>query len=339
MRLHSFPNLLLLTEDNLEADFSPNVVNIAPPSWGQMEMGRRKRLSLQSVVNIVVGRVTSIDRDNQRITVNKGSSFSYDKILLCVEKSSYSLHNSFVSKKGINKMNNFFSLETLSAGQACLDWFQTSVESQGKEGYIIVLGHNLHAIATINSLIELGAPAKCFLLVKLGEDLGEGDLLETKSMEATIFSQLKVLGVRIKTYNLIDFKKTARKDLIETVIFSKNEDLVEASCLMLINCNSSCVSRHLLDVLEAEDLVVLDDKVVVNSRLETNDPNILSAGCGTKMDKISGLRQETLVRPARQLIYFSVFKINFLGKKSSLGRNISGQDVVPTVGVSWSSHV
>ena len=68
-RLHSFPNLLLLTEDNLEADFSPNVVNIAPPSWGQMEMGRRKRLSLQSVVNIVVGRVTGIDRDNQRLTV------------------------------------------------------------------------------------------------------------------------------------------------------------------------------------------------------------------------------------------------------------------------------
>ena len=67
MRLHSFPNLLLLTEDNLEADFSPNVVNIAPPSWGQMEVGRRKRLSLQSVVNIVVGRVTGLDRDNQRI--------------------------------------------------------------------------------------------------------------------------------------------------------------------------------------------------------------------------------------------------------------------------------
>ena len=60
-----------------------------------------------------------------------------------MEKTSFSLHNSFVSKKGINKMNNFFSLETLSAGQACLDWFQTSVESQGKEGYIIVLGHNL----------------------------------------------------------------------------------------------------------------------------------------------------------------------------------------------------
>ena len=62
MWLHSFPNLLLLTEDNLEAD-------IAPPSWGQMEMGRRKRLSLQSVVNIVVGRVTGIDRDDQRLTV------------------------------------------------------------------------------------------------------------------------------------------------------------------------------------------------------------------------------------------------------------------------------
>ena len=295
-RLHSFPNLLLITEDSLEAEFSPNVVNLAPPAWGQMEMGRRKRLSLQSVVNIVVGRVTSIDRDSQTVTVNEGSSFPYDKILLCVEKSSYSLNNSFVSRKGISKMKNFFTLENLSAGQACLDWFQTSFDSLGREGYIIILGHNLHAVATINSLLELGAPAKCFLLVRLGEEMEEGELLGDKSLETTIFSHLRLLGVRIKTYNLIDFKKTARKDLIETVIFSKNEELVEASCLMLINCNSSCVSEHLLEVVEAADLVVLEDNLVVNSRLETNDPNILSAGGGTRMDKISGLRQETWER-------------------------------------------
>ena len=289
-RLHTFPNLFLVTEDDLDTDYSPNVVNLCPPAWGQIEMGRRSRLSLQSVVNIIVGRLTHIDRQKQRLGVNGGpSSVSYDKIILCLEKSSYSLDNTFVTRKGITKMNNFFTLESLSSGKRCLEYFQTSVDNMSKDGYIILLGHNLHSIATINSLIELGAPAKCFLLVRTDEDSPE-HILADKTLETKILSQLKVLGVRVKSYNLIDFKKVSKKNLIETVIFSKNDELVEASCLMLINCNSPCVNQQLLDVVCEADLVVLDDFLVVNSRMETNDPNILSGGSGTRLDRISGLR-------------------------------------------------
>ena len=38
-RLTLLPNLFLVTEDE-ETDFSPNVVNTAPTSWGQLDMGR-----------------------------------------------------------------------------------------------------------------------------------------------------------------------------------------------------------------------------------------------------------------------------------------------------------
>ena len=313
-RLDSFPNLFLVTEDNLETDFSPNVVNLAPPAWGQMEMGRRSRLSLQSVVNVIVGRISHIDRTHQRIVVDGGSAFSYDKIILCVEKSSYSLNNSFVTRKGINRMSNFFTLETLSAGKRCLDYFQTSVDNMTKDGYIIIIGHNLHAIATINSLIELGAPARCFLLVRTEDEGPDGGLGlgGDETFQAKIFSQLKLLGVRVKTYNLIDFKKAAKKNLIETVIFSKNDDLVEASCLMLVNCNSPCVGQHLLDVVTEADLVVLEEAVVVNSRQETNDPNILSSGSGTRLDRISGLRGRTRRNPQEEGMFLARMLFNQL---------------------------
>ena len=130
-RLHSFPNLLLITEDSLEAEFSPNVVNLAPPAWGQMEMGRRKRLSLQSVVNIVVGRVTSIDRDSQTVTVNEGSSFGV-----------------LIVRKGANGPPQ----ELLSESWHYGDYLMAEEFIPGRELTVAVLGDRPLAVTEITTL-------------------------------------------------------------------------------------------------------------------------------------------------------------------------------------------
>ena len=300
-RLMMFPNLFLVTEDD-EGDFSPNVVNTAPTSWGQLNMGRRRRLSLFSTVNILLARPTRINRVKKKIKISDNVEYSYDKLLLCVERCSYSLNNHFVCRKGIRNMKNFFTIDSLTSGRKCLDWFQGSCEKHPKDDYIIILGHNLHALAITNSLIEMGAPAKSILLVKIDEEGNNNyDMVDAVMMKEKIIQQVKLIGVRLKTYTLVDYKKDSKQDIINTIIFSKNEELVEAACVMMVNCSNNGVNRDLLKVLEDADVVTMDNEVLINTFYETNDPDIFAAGSGTKLDRISEIHQsECDTNPAAQ---------------------------------------
>ena len=152
-RLCSFPNMFHVSEDD-DIDFSPNVVNMTPTAWGHLDMARRKRMSLNSVVNTVLAKLAKIDRDNKKIYLNNNLSYSYDKMLLCVDTASYSLQNHFMSRKGVKKMKNFFTVESLTSAKTCLDYIQNTNEKFRKDGYVIILGQNLHALAMINSLIK-----------------------------------------------------------------------------------------------------------------------------------------------------------------------------------------
>ena len=290
-RLTLLPNLFLVTEDD-ETDFSPNVVNTAPTSWGQLDMGRRRRLSLYSTVNILLANVTKIDRKDKVIKTSDNVKYSYDRLILGVENSSYSLNNHFVCRKGIRKMKNFFTIDSLTSGRNCLDYFQGRCENYPKEGYIIILGHSLHALSITNSLIEMGAPAKSILLVKIDEEEeGNYEVVDAVTIKERIIHQIKAIGVRLKTYTLVDYKKDFKQDIINTIIFSKNEELVEAACIMIVNCSYRGVNRELLNVLDDSDIVTLEERVLIDNNYATNDPDILAAGSGTKLDRISEINK------------------------------------------------
>ena len=285
-RLHAFPNIYLLTRDDVAQDYGPNIINISPPAWGPLAVGRRSRLSLQSVVNVIIGKVTNIDRVERRIRINSEGSITYDNILLCVESCFYSMSRLCSPRKGLEAMKNYFIIDCQSAGKQCLDWVQSTGENYQKDGYIIVFGFSLHSLAVINSLIEIGAPASCILLVKT-ENQETHPFYEDGAIRNKILNQLRFLGVRVKAYTFIDFKKQPHLGIIDTIIFSKHDELIEASCIMFVNCSNPTVNPDLVDVVERADLVWLDGRLVVNNQLQTNDKNILAAGTGTRLDKIS----------------------------------------------------
>ena len=116
---------------------------------------------------------------------------------------------------------------------------------------------------------------------------GEDEIFKDQNIKERIYQQLKVLGVRIKSYNLVDIKKDSKLSIINTVIFAKGDEFIEASCVMIINCNKPTVNKNTLSMLEAADLVLLDDKLIVNDGYQTNDPDILATGSGTKHGKMS----------------------------------------------------
>ena len=286
-RLVSLPNLYHITEDQ-EQEYSPDVVNAAPTHLGHLDMARKKRMSLFSIVNTVLGTPTRIDRDNKKVFINDKYSCSYDKLVFCLESASHAFDNNFVCRKGILRMHNYFSIESLSSAKKCLDWFLTANERGLKDGYIIILGHNLHSLSIINSLLETGAHGRSILMVNTDSDGDVGDeIFKDQNIKEKIYQQLKVLGIRVKSYNLVDIKKDSKLSLINTVIFAKGDEFIEASCVMIINCSKSTVNRNTLNILESADLVLLEDKLIVNDRYQTNDPDILAAGTGTRHGKMS----------------------------------------------------
>ena len=68
---------------------------------------------------------------------------------------------------------------------------------------------------------------------------------------------LRVLGVRGKAYSLVDIKREKARGLVQAVIFSKGEELVEAACMLLINCTNPCLAPRVARVLDRADLVYL----------------------------------------------------------------------------------
>ena len=60
-----------VSQDDPERECSANTLNLAPPVWGGAGAGRRARLSLQSVVSLVLGRLTALDRQNTTVTTSQ----------------------------------------------------------------------------------------------------------------------------------------------------------------------------------------------------------------------------------------------------------------------------
>ena len=284
-KLVTRPNIWLVSRDEVGQDTGLNVLNMAPPLWGRGSCTKSSRLSLRSVARVVQGSISWLDRTKCRVGIKgkegKVSPLSYDILLLCLERTHYSL--------GLGRNRdpppNYFAPDSLQEASACLRAAQSLVEG-GREGYIIVLGLNLHALASVNSLIEAGAAPSCILLVKTEECTSVGSREawhEDNAIRNRVLASLRLIGVRVKAYSIVDFKREKHRGTIDAVIFSKGEELVEAGCLLLVNCTNPGLDHRTARALEEADLVFLGG-LVVDSEGRTNDPRVWAGGSATRFD-------------------------------------------------------
>ena len=284
-KLVTRPNIWLVSRDEVGQDTGLNVLNMAPPLWGRGSCTKSSRLSLRSVARVVQGNISWLDRTKCRVGIKgkegKVSPLSYDILLLCLDRTHYSL--------GLGRNRdpppNYFAPDSLQEASACLRAAQSLVEG-GREGYIIVLGLNLHALASVNSLIEAGAAPSCILLVKTEECTSVGSREawhEDNAIRNRVLASLRLIGVRVKAYSIVDFKREKHRGTIDAVIFSKGEELVEAGCLLLVNCTNPGLDHRTARALEEADLVFLGG-LVVDSEGRTNDPRVWAGGSATRFD-------------------------------------------------------
>ena len=303
-KLVARPNLWLVSQDEVGREFGPNVLNMAPTLWGRGSSTKASRLSLRSVARVLQGNLSWLDREACRVGIEdkegKVSPLSYDILLICIERTHYSL--------GLGRKrelpSNYFAPDSLEGAASCLRAAQTYVEA-GREGYIIVLGLNLHALAVVNSLIEAGAAPSCILLVKTQECTTGGSREawhEDTAIRNLVLASLRLIGVRVKAYSIVDLRREKQRGTIDAVIFSKGEELVEAGCLLLVNCTNPCLSPRTAKVLEDADLVYLQGGLVVNSEGRTNDSNVWAGGSATRLGRVAlagAGGREPLLSPAQ----------------------------------------
>ena len=288
-KLVARPNLWLVSRDEVGREHGPSVLNMAPPLWGRGSSMKASRLSLKSVARVVQGSLCWLDRANCRVGIEdkegKVSPLSYDILLVCIERTHYSL--------GLGRNRdpppNYCVPDSLEEAANCLRSAQTFVDA-GREGYIIVLGLNLHALAVVNSLIEAGAAPSCILLVKTQECTTGGSREawhEDTAIRNRVLASLRLIGVRVKAYSIVDLRREKHRGTIDAVIFSKGEELVEAGCLLLVNCTNPCLRPRIARVLEDADFVYLQGGLVVDTEGGTNDPHVWAGGSATRLGRVA----------------------------------------------------
>ena len=261
---YSRPNLSLVTRDEVEQDYGPSVLNMAPALWGRGGGGRAARLSLRSLVTLVPGQLAWVNRTGGRLGVEgregqqtggrlgvegregregQQTVLLYDRLVLCVERDHYLLGLARLDREGAA---NYVVPDCLQEAARCLRWVRGCCsEATKQEGYIIVLGLTLHSLAVVNSLLEAGASPGSVLLVKT-QECGAGPTREPwhedGGVRNKVLNTLRLLGVRVKAYSLVDCRRDKARGTVEAVIFSKGEELVEAGCLLLVNCTHPCVA-------------------------------------------------------------------------------------------------
>ena len=105
---------------------------------------------------------------------------------------------------------------------------------------------------------------------------------------------LRVLGVRVKAYSLVDIKREKARGLVQAVIFSKGEELVEAACMLLINCTNPCLVLRVARVLDRADLVYLQVRGagVLEGRSRSSHISHRSSRKGTGVVRVVGVAVE-----------------------------------------------
>jgi hypothetical protein len=246
------------------------------------------------VAGIVVGRLAGLDRTGQVVTVEDGegraTDLPYDRLVLLLERTHYSL--GLAGGRARETAANYCVPDCLQEAARCLRWVQGCCgEARRQEGYIIVLGLNLHALAVVNSVIEAGAPPACVLLVRTAECGAAGGREhwhEDGAVRNRVLNSLRVLGVRVKAYSLVDCRRDkARPGIIEAVVFSKGEELVEAACMLLVNCTRPCLAPRLARVLERADLVYLQGALVTDRGGRTSDARVVAGGGATRLGRLA----------------------------------------------------
>ncbi|XP_063104699.1 cilia- and flagella-associated protein 61 isoform X2 [Cavia porcellus] len=252
-------------------------------------------MSLCSWVNVVVGRMTGIDRAAKHVVVSKDRAVPYDHLILCTGQqyqvpcptgADISQHPTNREIPTSSKMHysgqvpcNLFTLNDEDDCMKALTWIRRN--SIATEGNVIVYGNTIDAYTTVETLLNLGVRGTCIYLVHTPSK-STVTCINNYSVERAVEEALEAAGVTtFQDAILAQWNQGLKPDPICCASFTTPTKPFQLQCAMFFSFCEKNVDYETFKALN-DACLVYDGRLVIDTNFHTNDIAIRAAGPLTK---------------------------------------------------------
>ncbi|XP_006015481.2 cilia- and flagella-associated protein 61 [Alligator sinensis] len=256
-------------------------------------------MSLCSWVNVVVGKMTGIDRAAKHVVVSKGKKVPYDHLVLCTGQQyqvpcptgadiSKLLTNREVTKSYKQRYTGKVptNLFILHDDQDCLkaaQWLKENFINLG--GNVIVYGNTIDTYTTVETLLSLGINGSRIHLIQppLSSNV---TCLNNNAIERAVKEALSMADVSVYYDSILaQWNEGSHPDPITCTSFTTNTKPFKLQCSAFLNFSHKGVDYETFKAIN-EACLVYDGRLVIDTNFHTNDITIRAAGPLTKFSNI-----------------------------------------------------
>ncbi|NXG35920.1 CFA61 protein, partial [Dromaius novaehollandiae] len=253
------------------------------------------QMSLCSWVNIVVGKMTGINRAAKHVVVSKGKKVPYDHLVLCTGQQyqvpcptgadiSKLPTNREVTRKCQQRYTGKVpsNLFILCDDQDCLKamhWLQENIVNS--EGNVIVYGNTIDIYTTVETLLSLGINGSRIHLVQppLSSYV---TCLNNSAIKSAVEEALAKAGVSVYYDSVLaEWSESDHLGCITWASFMTNTKPFKLHCSAFFSFASRTVDYETFKAIN-DACLVYDGRLVIDTNFQTNDVSIRAAGPLTK---------------------------------------------------------
>ncbi|XP_025915985.1 cilia- and flagella-associated protein 61 [Apteryx rowi] len=253
------------------------------------------QMSLCSWVNVVVGKMTGINRAAKYVVVSKGKKVPYDHLVLCTGQQ-YQVPcptGADISKLPTNREvarrrpqryagkvpSNLFVLRDDQDCSKATRWLQENIVSA--EGNVIVYGNTIDIYTTVETLLSLGIDGSRIHLVQppLSSHV---TCLNNSAIESAVEEALAQAGVSVYYESILaEWSEGDHPGRMTWASFTTNTKPFKLHCSAFFSFASRTVDYETFKAIN-DACLVYDGRLVIDTNFQTNDDSIRAAGPLTK---------------------------------------------------------
>ncbi|NWZ28929.1 CFA61 protein, partial [Asarcornis scutulata] len=256
------------------------------------------QMSLCSWVNVVVGKMTGINRTAKYVVISKQRKVPYDYLVLCTGQKYQVLSptGADISKLPTNRdvlsewpqrytgkvPSNHFNLNDDQDCLKALHWLEENIVNS--EGNVIVYGNTIDIYTTVETLLSLGINGSRIHLVQppLTSDV---TCLNNSEIESAVQEALSEAGVSVYYDSILaQWSKGDDPDLITCAAFTTNTEPFKLQCSAFFSFAYRTVDYETFKAIN-DACLVFDGRLVIDTEFHTNDVSIRAAGSLTKYSR------------------------------------------------------
>ncbi|KFO76187.1 Uncharacterized protein C20orf26, partial [Cuculus canorus] len=256
------------------------------------------QMSLCSWVNVVVGKMTGINRAAKYVVVSKEQKVPYDYLVLCtgqkyqvLSPTGADISKLPTNREVISKWPQIYTGEvpsnhfTLNDDQDCLKamrWLEENVINS--EGNIIVYGNTIDIYTTVETLLSLGINGSRIHLIQppLSSNV---TCLNNNEIESAVQEALSKAGVSVYYDSILaQWNEGDDPDLITCAAFTTSTKPFKLQCSAFFSFAYRTVDYETFKAIN-DACLVFDGRLVIDNEFRTTDVSIRAAGPLTKYSR------------------------------------------------------